>query len=149
MCTIDFVNAALWLIPCRVLRRVGGFSSLFYHYGEDVDFVHRLHYHGYKVGYCPVYGCHDREQRVVTKPMEHRGKSVYLLTVAADINRSASKAFAKSYGGCLQLILQSLRQADWDSVSFYTRYLFRLFKDSRHIAAIRKLCTRPGSHFIE
>lgn len=146
--TIDFVNAALWLIPCKVLKEVGGFSSLFYHYGEDVDFVHRLHYHGYKVGYCPVYGCHDRAQRVVTKPMEHRGKSVYLLTVAADIQLSAPKAFTKSYGGCFQLIFKSLLHADWNSVGFYTRFLFRLLKDTCHIANIRMLCAKAGSHFI-
>lgn len=46
---IDFVNAAAWLIKVETIRNLGGlFSSAFYHYGEDVNFVQRLSYHGYK-----------------------------------------------------------------------------------------------------
>lgn len=59
-----FVNAAFWMIPTTVLNVVGGFSPLFYHYGEDIDFINRLTYHGYLLGYSPnVFGCHDRENR--------------------------------------------------------------------------------------
>ena len=58
------------MIPTDVLRKVGGFCPLFYHYGEDKDFVNRLHYHHYIVGYSPkVFGNHDREYR----PMTHEG----------------------------------------------------------------------------
>ncbi len=102
VCEIPFVNAAMWLIPCNVLKRIGGFSPLFYHYGEDVDWVNRLHYHGYKVGYCLTFGCHDREKRVVTKAMEYRGKSVYLHTVFANYNQSLYSAFIATIGGSLQ-----------------------------------------------
>lgn len=40
-----FINAAFWFIPVSTLRKVGGFSPLFYHYGEDKDYVNRLHFH--------------------------------------------------------------------------------------------------------
>ena len=43
---LPFVNAAFWMIPVSVLKKVGGFCPLFYHYGEDKDYVNRLHYHG-------------------------------------------------------------------------------------------------------
>jgi GT2 family glycosyltransferase len=61
---VAFVNAASWLISRTCLLEIGGFNPLFFQYGEDINFVHRLHYKGYKVGICPqVIIGHDRNQR--------------------------------------------------------------------------------------
>ncbi len=46
-----FINAAFWFIPTGILKKTGGFSSLFYHYGEDKDYANRIHFHGYRIGY--------------------------------------------------------------------------------------------------
>jgi GT2 family glycosyltransferase len=68
---IDFVNAAHWLISKECLMNVGGFSPSFYHYGEDNNFVHRVHYHGFKVCICPItLAIHDRECRKETETMK-------------------------------------------------------------------------------
>lgn len=94
LCTLSFVNAAFWLIPVSTLKVVGGFSPLFYHYGEDVDWVHRLHYHRYKIGYSPkVFGCHDREFRPIDYPKFLRIEYTYHLAEFANINYSWIKAF--------------------------------------------------------
>ena len=62
-----FINAAFWFIPVSTLRTVGGFSPLFYHYGEDKDYANRIHFHRFQIGYLPsVSGCHDREFRKVS-----------------------------------------------------------------------------------
>lgn len=145
---IPFVNAAMWLIPCRVLKETGGFSPLFYHYGEDVDWANRLHYHGFKIGYCPVFGCHDREYRTVTKAMEYRGKSVYLLTVLADINLSFAKALLKSIGGGTRLILHSLLHGKWNDATFYIPFTSRLLYRSKQVYTIRRITRTKGKHFI-
>lgn len=61
---VTSVNAAAWLMSRVCIATVGGFSPAFFHYGEDDNYQHRLHYHGLKVGICAqalVY--HDREQR--------------------------------------------------------------------------------------
>ena len=47
---ISFVMAAHWLISRRCLETVGGFSPTFFHYGEDNNYVHRLFFHGFKLG---------------------------------------------------------------------------------------------------
>ena len=47
---VPFVNAAIWLLPISCVEKVGGFDPLFPHYGEDNDYVNRVHYFGGKVG---------------------------------------------------------------------------------------------------
>ncbi|MEG2151339.1 MAG: glycosyltransferase family 2 protein, partial [Bacteroidaceae bacterium] len=92
-----FINAACWMIPTSVLRVIGGFSPLFYHYGEDKDYINRLKYHGYLLGYSPnVFGYHDREYREVTPATFFRSEQVYLLSEYANINYSFMKAFGYS-----------------------------------------------------
>jgi GT2 family glycosyltransferase len=44
---VDFTNAAFWFIPRYIVQKIGGFNPLFFHYGEDVNWSNRLHYHGY------------------------------------------------------------------------------------------------------
>lgn len=86
---LSFVNAAFWFIPTRVLRRVGFFSPLFFHYGEDKDYVNRLFYHGFGVAYSPrVMGYHDRESIrgdfLYSKKYLHL-ESVYFLSEYANV----------------------------------------------------------------
>lgn len=60
--TLDFVNAAAWLISRECLQVVGGFDPLFFHYGEDEDYVQRVSYYNFKVGFVPsARVVHDRE----------------------------------------------------------------------------------------
>lgn len=145
---VPFVNAAFWMIPTSVLRTVGGFSPLFYHYGEDVDFVHRLHYHGLKVGYALVFGNHDRELRTVTKPMEYRAKCVYLLTAYANINHSFGYAFTKAIGGGCEQVVKSLKRGLWKDAAVYLQRTCILLLKSGKIYRLRTLYRKPGSHFI-
>lgn len=62
--TIEFVNAACWLISKKCIETVGGFSPSFFHYGEDDNYIHRVTYHGLKTGVLPTVAVfHDRENR--------------------------------------------------------------------------------------
>lgn len=47
---VDFVNAAVWLMPIECIKIVGGFDPIFPHYGEDVDYVNRIKYWKKHVG---------------------------------------------------------------------------------------------------
>lgn len=65
---VDFVMAAHWLIPVSVLKEVGGFSPTFHHYGEDDNWLDRLHFHGYLCGVVTsVAAIHDRARREQSK----------------------------------------------------------------------------------
>jgi len=86
-----FINAAAWLIQRKCLEHVGGFGDLFYHYGEDRDYVQRLHYFHYKLGFVNSAGIvHDRPPRRFV--LETLNKTVWYYSVGAkarlaDINR--------------------------------------------------------------
>lgn len=65
---IEFTNAACWLLTKKCIETVGGFNPLFYHYGEDNNYLNRLHYHGLKAGLCPAASIfHDRKQENINK----------------------------------------------------------------------------------
>ena len=51
--TITYINAAAWLLPRKTLDTIGGFCPIIYHYGEDDDYMNRVHYHGLKMGLVP------------------------------------------------------------------------------------------------
>lgn len=65
----NFLNAAAWLIPKKVLLNVGGFDPIFFHYGEDENYCQRVKYHNLKIGLVPkVSVIHDRTQYPKKKP---------------------------------------------------------------------------------
>lgn len=58
-----FINAACWLVSRTTLKEVGLFHPLFEHYGEDDNYLDRLHHKGMKLGLDPhVKIYHDRNQ---------------------------------------------------------------------------------------
>lgn len=50
---IDFIQAAAWLLPVSTIKKTGGFDPIFYHYGEDNNYCHRIIYHNLKIGVVP------------------------------------------------------------------------------------------------
>jgi GT2 family glycosyltransferase len=59
----DFVMAAAWLLPISTLEKIGGFSPIFFHYGEDENYCQRVLCHKMKIGICPTsFVLHDRVQ---------------------------------------------------------------------------------------
>ncbi|MHA6727083.1 glycosyltransferase family 2 protein [Chryseobacterium sp. A301] len=86
---ISFVNAAFWFLPISVIRKVGGFNPLFYHYGEDNNYLHRLNYHGLKVKLVfETFISHDRVQFGNVKLFNSRQVYRTLLLNNLDINRN-------------------------------------------------------------
>lgn len=58
----EFANApaALWWIPYRVLKKVGGFDPLFFVYCEDADYINRVLGIGFRCALIPhAIGHHD------------------------------------------------------------------------------------------
>lgn len=73
---LPFVNAAAWLLPLATIDCVGGFDPLFYHYGEDNNYVDRCNYHGRRVFLATK--AHVRHDRSTGIDNALRHKNAYL-----------------------------------------------------------------------
>lgn len=147
---LPFINAAFWMIPTAVLKQVGGFSPLFYHYGEDKDFVNRLHFHHFKVGYVPqVFGNHDREYRPITHAGFLRSEYVYHLSEYANINHAGWQAFAYGILAVGKKSLQALLKGKLGLSKDYLCMIFRSIVQSKEVFAQRKNNRLSYPHYIE
>ena len=147
---VPFVNAAFWMIPIHVLQKVGEFCPLFYHYGEDKDFVNRLHYHQYQVGYSPqVFGNHDREYRPSTHEGFLRTESVYHLSEYVNINHPWLKAFGYGVLAVMKKALTSLISGKFQLSKDYLRMGFQLLSRSTEIQSYRKRNRLSQPHYIQ
>ena len=136
---LPFINAAFWMIPTPVLKHIGGFSPLFYHYGEDKDFINRLHYHHYKVGYSPnVFGNHDREYRPMTHAAFIHTEYVYHLSEYANTNHTAGKAFSYGVLATFKKAIEAMVKGKFGLGKDYFQMAFRLLAQSRKVSAQRK-----------
>lgn len=82
-----YVNAAAWLLPKRTIEVVGGFDPLFFHYGEDDNYMHRVKFHSFKIGLCPKYRIvHDTERIYTYSKMSHPSDFKTLLVDFTNIN---------------------------------------------------------------
>lgn len=62
--TLNFINAAAWMISRSCIEKVGLFHPVFFHYGEDVNYCNRVLFHGFKIGFTPRAAIfHDRNDR--------------------------------------------------------------------------------------
>lgn len=137
--TLPFVNAAFWMIPVPILKKIGGFSPLFYHYGEDKDFVNRLEYHRFKIGYSPkVVGYHDREYRPLSHEGFLRNEYVYHLSEYANINYSWIKAFGYGVLAIVKKMIAALCNGKPSLSNDYLTMLVNLIKLSKKICLYRK-----------
>lgn len=126
--SVDFINAAFWLIPISVLKKVGGFSPIFYHYGEDKDFANRIRFHQLKTVYHPnALAYHDRQNRISTIKNQLKADYVFYLTEYCNINYSGAKAFKQAIGGamkkCLQTLLRGQIKLSWEYIQMTGKLL--------------------------
>jgi GT2 family glycosyltransferase len=135
----QFINAALWYLPTSVIRKVGMFAPLFYHYGEDKDYVNRIHYHGYQIGYVPTaLGYHDRAERPFNRPLFLRTEYVYHLSEYANINYSLAKAFAMGVLAPVKKAFQALTKGKWLDFSAFIGMSFQLLLKTSQVVSGRK-----------
>lgn len=50
---VEWIGGAFMFIRRRVIDKIGGLDTMFFFYGEDVEFCHRARRHGWKVWYDP------------------------------------------------------------------------------------------------
>lgn len=80
-----YVNAAAWFMPRKTLETIGGFDPIFFHYGEDDNYINRVLYHGLKIGICPkLQIVHDNDR---PRPLyDSREHEVLMLIEYTNVN---------------------------------------------------------------
>lgn len=88
---VSSVMAAHWLITSDCLKKVGGFSPSFPHYGEDDNYLERAKFYDFKIGIVPsLRVVHDRGWRI--DPPEKR---IYMGYISSIKSLSSPKTSCK------------------------------------------------------
>ena len=144
-----FINAAFWMIPVSVLLSIGGFSPLFYHYGEDKDYANRISYHKYSIGYIPgIFGCHDRESRKLSHEAFMRSEEIYLLTEYANIRYSYIQAFGYGILASIKKGINHLVKGKGKDAISYLVIAFKLLKRSNEVLKYRKQSSYRKANYL-
>lgn len=149
-----FINAAGWLISRACLEATGGFDPLFFHYGEDVNYCQRIHFHGFKLGVCPaVHMIHDR---VRTFPGINEDSRVTLnrnyvnfLTRAADINAPGIYFTRNFLLSSYKANLAAIGRFDVGALTLSAKLLLRGRQQLARIKASRSQNIQMGRHYLE
>lgn len=90
------ICAACWLMPISLIKKIGGFNPLFFHYSEDNNYYHRMVYHGAKTILVPnVYMYHDRVLMGNVKAYNKRRLHRDLLVIVCNINKGLFRRIAE------------------------------------------------------
>ena len=137
--TCSFVNAAFWLIPKAVIKKVGGFSPIFFHYGEDKDYANRIHYYGLNFVLAEdAKAYHDRQQRQVDRKAFLKSEFVYHLTEYCNINYTFTKAFSMAILASVKKMLSSLGKGRIFETRSYFNIAFRLLGKTMEVRDTRQ-----------
>lgn len=146
---ITFVNAALWLIPTDVIKKVGVFDPIFPHYGEDLDYVNRVIGHNFKIVICPgVNGFHDREDRQPSVSRDRTMRYLGCLCILKNIRTSFSHAYILFLKSWFSSVLGFLFNLKFRSCLFEVGYGVKLHFLLPRIAKNRKICVENAA-FLE
>lgn len=135
---VSFVMAAFWLISADCLMKVGIFDPIFFHYGEDGDYLSRVRFHGFKIGVVmDSVAYHDRQERVV--PEMQQLKSFYASQLASltNINRSLAFCLAKVSYFYLKFSLNQIARLKFDLLKENTRLFVNLLSKTGEIQKSR------------
>lgn len=145
---VKFVNAALWLISVENLKKIGGFNPLFFHYGEDVEFVNRTVYNKLDVFIAfKIKGFHYREyskesfKQVFKKKRVHFGPwPVKYFIILTNINDSFFKNIILSIILFLKSIIKHSLEFNFFSIYYdlkvYSSVLLsvnKIYKNRKYI----------------
>lgn len=129
---VPFVMAAHWMISRGCLMKVGGFSPAFHHYGEDNDYVNRVHWWGFRCGVVPeAPAVHDRAQR---KETHERRMFLKCNVGVAHICNPKGGLLLRMLGEPLRLVALGCR--NFDGAPF--RYIGTLVKRYPELIRLRK-----------
>lgn len=118
----SFVHAACWLMPISTVEEVGGFDPLFFHYGEDNDYIQRLHFKSKKAGIVPAAIVHHAGSNEGLKEPERN------VSFLANQILQQMKAPGASHAGALSLFLKQYMKINRNGDEYLRKAYNKNFK---------------------
>lgn len=142
ICEVPFIMAAHWLLSRKAIETVGGFSPTFKLYGEDDNYIDRLHYFGFRVGVVPLAAAvHDRSGRSITKSQRMRLKTIAAMVKVSNPNHNFKCSFLREI---FELIGMSVKNFSLTPLLF----IEELFRRRAELSRNRKE-SRAGKAFLQ
>ncbi|MEJ5103078.1 glycosyltransferase family 2 protein [Chryseobacterium sp. MYb328] len=143
---IHFVNAAHWLLPKKTIETIGGFNPYFFHYGEDDEYVNRVHFHQKKVLLVPRSKVvHDGVQLL------HKIDFTKYEDVRIEINTlnpGLPNGLNQEKKALKQSMLKNLITGNISKYKELSLKYKKINRDSEKINSLRNQLTQPGSSFL-
>lgn len=143
------ICAACWLIPRNILKKIGGFSPLFFHYSEDVNYQQRLFYHNMRIGWVGgTHMCHDREFRK-RMPETYIKIRQELTLRASDINISPVTAALQQIRYGIGVLHTACAYGEWRSIAYLCKaYFYTMTHMAKIISESRDKEKRQGETWL-
>ncbi len=136
---VNFVMAAHWLLSRKAILSVGGFSPAFRQYGEDDNYIDRLHFHGLRAAVvCEASAIHDRAERRCTKEQKMRLKCISVPVQISDPGNCLAASIALQP---LRLLAMAVKNASCVPL----RYLWEMKKALPGLVKLRKESEKKGA----
>jgi GT2 family glycosyltransferase len=146
---VKFVNAAAWLLNRKTVEIIGGFNPVFFHYGEDVNYIDRLHFHGLKVGvlaHSKIF--HSRENRIQQKFLNQKFDLELREVIIKYSNPNQTESMFKFFKRLMLNIVKKIFKLKFKEAFILLKKLKALFKKASEIEKSRKLSQEIGLTYL-
>ena len=143
---ISFINAAHWFLPKDTIEKVGGFNPYFFHYGEDNEYVNRLHFHGKKILLCPESkAIHDGKQEL-RKVDYTQYSDTTIESIILDPNLQNN--FGEEKIALLQSVLKNMLHRNFTEVRKLKSIYQRINKNREQLKILKKTVSTEPHAFL-
>lgn len=143
---MNFINAAHWMIPRNTIETVGGFNPYFFHYGEDIEYVNRVHFHQKKILLVPDSKVvHDGKQNLKkVDPKKYEDLSIETKM----INPNLPDAIIFEKKSLRKSILKNLLTGNTSEYKTLLEKYRKISKEEKKLSEIRAQVQQIGLTFI-
>lgn len=121
------ICAACWLMPVALIKKIGGFNPLFFHYSEDNNYHHRMVYHGVNTLLVPnTFMYHDRLLQGNMRAFNHHRLRRDLILEACNINQGFVKCIVRWFKVLLRCYTKELHAHQYRIGAFFIEMLWLL-----------------------
>lgn len=142
------ICAACWFMPIALIKNIGGFNPMFYHYGEDNNYFHRMTFHGVKTLLVPdTFMYHDRQLQGNIQVFNHKRLRRDLLLEACNINHSFFTSSVQWAKRLLECYTKDLPNHQYRFGAFFLEMVW-LATNFRTISKSRKQDRQKGPNWL-